>query len=262
MASTVKTNALKINVMPEDVHSHFINNGLIQENQLYLVEDNTMVLTDTGTVVSQHADFAEVAEWSDGNPTGEDRIGYFVSISSCASGISMSKATSTSDIRGVTMARPGFAANASIDKYDSNGNLLSKFNYVGFAGFVPVIDNGTCEVQGRCMSSDDGTAVPSPNNMGYQVIDRIDSTHILILVEPQADMLVRVRSDITNIENILMNIDYDKLLAFDVNEIVIGKDTTGDDSENEPGDNTGETPSEDATSSKLGTGKLGYMILG
>ena len=201
MANTVKSDSLKINIMPEDVHSHFINNNLIQENQLYLVEDDTMVLTNTGTVVSKFADYAEVAEWADGNPNNEDRIGYFVSISSCVSGISMSKATSESDIRGVTMERPGFAANATVDKYDSNGNLLQKFNYVGFAGFVPVIDNGTCTVQGRCVSSDEGTAVPSPNNMGYQVIERIDNAHILILVEPQADMLVRIRNDMSTVES-------------------------------------------------------------
>lgn len=42
----------------------------------------------------------------------------------------------------------------------------------------------------------------------------------------------------------LLNIDYDTILAFDTNEIVIGNATSG------------------ATSAKLGSGILGYMVLG
>ena len=60
-----------------------------------------------------------------------------------------------------------------------------------------MIDNGTCAVNGRCMPADDGTAVPSSNNMGYQVIERIDDTHVLVLVELQADMMVRIKEDVT-----------------------------------------------------------------
>jgi len=205
MATTVKSNSLKINIMPEEVYSHHVINDLINDNELYLVEDNTLLLTDEGTVVSQFADYSEVAEWPDGNPENEDRIGYFVSVSTCATGISMVKATSISDIRGVTMLNPGFAANASRDKFGDDGRLLPKFDYVAFAGFVPVIDKGRCSVQSRCVSDDDGTAIPSPNDMGYQVMERIDADHVLIMVEPQADMMVRIRSDMTDIQEQLIN---------------------------------------------------------
>ena len=156
-----------------------------------------------GTVISANADFAEVGEWSDGNPDAEDRIGYFVSIDTSEPGKTMVKATSTSDVRGVTITRSAFSANASSDKYDEDGNLLSKYNYVCFAGFATVIDNGTCEVNGKCMPADDGTAVPSSNSMGYQVIERIDETHILVLVEPQADMMVRIKDDISDLQTLL-----------------------------------------------------------
>lgn len=152
---------------------------------------------NNGTVISANADFAEVGEWSDGNPDAEDRTGYFASVDTSEPGKTMVKATSTSDVRGVTMKQPAFAANASVDKYDSEGNLLRQYDYVCFAGFAPVIDNGTCAVNGRCMPADDGTAVPSSNNMGYQVIERIDDTHVLVLVELQADMMVRIKEDVT-----------------------------------------------------------------
>ena len=207
MAYTVKSNSLKINVMPEEVFNHFQNNNKINDNEIYLIEDDTLLMSEAGTVLSRHADYAEVAEWPDGNINNEDRTGFFVSIDTCDTGISMMKATSTSDIRGVTMRYPGFAANADPSKYSKDGMLLPKYNYVAFAGFVPIIDKGRCTVRKRCVSDDDGTAIPSPNDMGYQVIERIDSTHVLILVEPQADMMVRIKSDVEEINNKLSNQD-------------------------------------------------------
>lgn len=153
-----------------------------------------------GTLTSDNADFAEVVEWIDGNPDSEDRLGYFVCVSKTEIGITMTKATADSDVRGVTIASPAFAANASRDKYGEDGNLLNQYNYVAFAGFATVIDNGTCTVNGRCMPDDNGCAVPSSNTMGYQVIERVDDTHILILVEPNVDMLNRIKDDIEALE--------------------------------------------------------------
>lgn len=156
------------------------------------------VKTSDGTIISQNADYAEVGEWVDGNPDSEDRIGYFVAVDTGTSDITIGKATSTSDVRGVTVSTPAFSGNCSYDKFDDNGNLLKQYSYVAVMGIVPVIDNGTCTVNGRCMPSDDGTAIPSDNNLGYHVIDRIDDIHILITVEPGADMIQRIKNDIKN----------------------------------------------------------------
>lgn len=186
-------------------------------------------LKNNGTVISENADFAEVGEWSDGNPNNEDRIGYFVSVDNSEPGKTMVKATSSSDVHGVTMLHPGFSGNASADKYDSEGNLLKQYDYVGFAGFVPVIDNGTCTVNGRCMPSDDGTAIPSPNNMGYQVIERIDDTHVLILVEPQADMMVRIKEDVTANKKSISELNDKKITKFYASNL---GNTTLNDSDN------------------------------
>ena len=166
-----------------------------------VVEDITVIrhyssqVLPNGTVVSSNADFAEVAMWSDKNPDNEDRLGYFVSVSKTEDGITMTKATSTSGVRGVTISHPAFSANASDDKFE-NEELKKEYDYVAFAGFGTVIDNGTCTVNGRCMPDDNGCAVPSNNSMGYQVIERVDDTHVLILVEPNADMLNRIKTDI------------------------------------------------------------------
>lgn len=168
-------------------------------------EDIGAAAATNGTVLSQNADYAEVGQWADGNPNSENRIGYFVSIDDTQAGTTIIKATSTKDVRGVVVTAPAFSGNCSADKFDSNGNLLKQYAYVAVMGLVSVIDNGTCTINERCMPNDSGTAVPSSNNLGYQVIDRIDDTHILIAVEPGADMIQRIRTDVAGFQNDVAN---------------------------------------------------------
>jgi hypothetical protein len=156
----------------------------------------------TGTIISGNADYAEVGEWEDGNPDAEDRLGYFVAIAAVEDNtIKIRKATSEDDVKGVTVFNPAFSGNAAAEKYISDGVLYPQYSYVGLMGIVSVIDNGTCTVGGRCMPANDGTAVPSSNNMGYGVLERIDASHVLIAVEPGADMIQRIKTDIKDIEN-------------------------------------------------------------
>lgn len=160
---------------------------------------NLGIETSGGTVTSQNADYAEIEEWADGNAGDEDRIGYFVAVDTSSAGTTIVKATSTADVRGVTVSAPAFSGNCASSKYDAEtGELLKQYDYVAVMGLVSVIDNGTCTINGRCMPSDDGTAVPSSNNLGYQVIDRIDSTHVLIAVEPGVDMIQRIKTDVAS----------------------------------------------------------------
>ena len=182
------------------------------------------MVTNDGTVVSQNADFGEVAEWGDGNPNNEDRTGYFVCADVPVHGIVMKKATSTDDVKGVTILAPAFAGNYSKDKVDSNGNLLPQYSYVAIIGFVPVIDNGTCEVGGRCMPDDNGCAVPSSNSMGYQVVNRIDENRVLIIIEPNGDMVQRVKTKIVEIQEDIGDIEtaLDSIIA--IQEELIGGD--------------------------------------
>lgn len=159
-------------------------------------------LTDvTNTVISPNADYAEVGEWADGNTGKENRLGYFVAIAEVGDNTTkIRKATSADDVRGVTVYNPAFSGNAAKAKYGADGELLPQYNYVGIMGIIPVIDNGRCSVNGRCMPADDGTAVPSTNNMGYAVLERVDATHVLIAVEPGADMVQRIRTDMEALE--------------------------------------------------------------
>lgn len=182
--------------------------------------------TDTGTVISQNADYAEVGQWVDGNVDNEDRIGYFVSIDNDTAGTTMVKATSNSDVRGVTVEAPAFSGNCSADKFDSNGKLLKQYSYVAVMGLVSVIDNGRCTINERCMPDDNGTAIPSTNNMGYQVIDRIDDTHILVAVEPGADMLNRIKAQTTQIQQSITAINNVESSTVNGNIKINGTETT------------------------------------
>lgn len=171
-----------------------------------LANKPTSVTDVTNTVISPNADYAEVGEWADGNPGAEDRLGYFVAVAEVGDNtIKIRKATSDDDVRGVSVYNPAFSGNASKDKYGADGELLAQYNYIGVMGIVKVIDKGRCTVNGRCMPGDDGTAIPSTNNMGYAVLERVDALHVLIAVEPGADMIQRVKSDIEDIEAQIKN---------------------------------------------------------
>lgn len=163
--------------------------GIIVEGTLYsdgdAVEQET---TNFNTVKSANTAYAEVYMWSDGNPDAEDRSGYFVTADTSRSGAMICKATASSEIRGVTMHNPGFASNAAHDKFDASGKLLKQFSYVALHGFVPVVDNGRCAVNKRCMPGNDGTAVPAKGSHGYLVVDRLDKDHAVIMLVELPDI--------------------------------------------------------------------------
>lgn len=154
-----------------------------------------------GTVISENADYAEIGWWLDGNPDNEDRTGYFVCIADDVHGTGMRKAKSTDDVRGVIVTDPAFAGGATADKFDENGQLLPKYDYIGIMGLVAVIDDGSCVVNERCMPNDEGIATASNNNLGYHVIERIDRRSILIAIEPNGDMVQRIKTEVEELQN-------------------------------------------------------------
>ena len=185
-----------------DTYAHIVGNGTSDttRSNAHTLDWNGNAWF-AGKVTSENANYAEVGQWVDGNTNDEDRIGYFVAIDDTTEGRTMVKATSTADVRGVTVDSPAFSCGYSADKADSNGELFKQYDYVAIMGIVPVIDNGTCTVNGRCMPADDGTAIPSTNNLGYQIIERIDSTRVMIALEPGVDMTQRIKTDIEELQN-------------------------------------------------------------
>lgn len=118
-----------------------------------------------------------IGEWSDGNPSGENRIGRFV--------------TSTNDNNKIKLASPdSYIAGVSED-YDGSTTMV-KVNPIGIS---VVEDDGTLVEGDKCMPSVDGKAEKSSSNLGYRVLDRVDSTHVQVLVVPNNDMINRIKID-------------------------------------------------------------------
>ena len=139
------------------------------------------------TVKSANPGYSEVLMWSDGNPEGEDRVGYFVAPDTARSAAMMKKAVSSDQVCGVSVSAPGFAANAPGGRYDDGGNLLPQYCYVGMLGFLPVIDKGTCAANSRCRPGEDGTAVPDDTQDGFLVVERLDENRVLIRLDQRLD---------------------------------------------------------------------------
>lgn len=181
------------------------------EKAIYDVDGNRLdnklnAISRNGVLTSSNADYAEIGIWADGNPNSELRVGKFVTIDTAEGGATISIANSRSDIVGVTVASPAFAANASDNKF-SNGRLLPEYAFVCLMGMAQIRDNGTCTVKGRCMPDDNGDAVPSSNDMGYQVISRIDDDSIIVAISPNGEMLQRIKTVITEISTKVDSMD-------------------------------------------------------
>lgn len=176
----------------------------------YFYIDNKFIKGDikvnkSGTIINSNNNFAGIGEWADGNPEKEDRLGYFVSVDENSKII---KANSGSKVWGVSINKPAISTDITEDKFEGN-DLKPRYAHIGWYGYIPVIDDGACVVGERCIPSDDGIAIPSTNNFGYQVISRINENHIVVLVEPQGDELQKTNVDIIkNADEILFLRDF------------------------------------------------------
>lgn len=157
------------------------------------------------------ADYAEMFEWTDGNPDNEDRRGLFVTLD----GERIRPANADDDyILGVVSATPSVIADAQTDDWgkkwktdvfgerllDENGAWILNEDFraeenesyvsrldrkewaaVGLVGKLIVVDDGTCEVNGYCSPANGGIAVKSET--GYRVLSRLDENHVKVLIK-------------------------------------------------------------------------------
>lgn len=173
----------------------------------------------TGAYNSTGADYAEMFEWLDGNPDGEDRRGRFVTLD----GEKIKLAESPEDdIIGVISAAASIIGDAHEDvwngmyltdifggavydepvigedgnwhryqtlnpDYDSTQEYIPRterkeWDAVGLMGKLVVVDDGTCQVNSYCVPAEGGIATASSDRVGYRVLSRLDDTHIKILM--------------------------------------------------------------------------------
>lgn len=152
------------------------------------------------TVKSSEPGFSQVFLWSDGNPMGENRLGYFVSADMHRSAAMITAADGTAPVLGVTTAIPGFAAAAGADRYDSSGKLSPGYQYVTMLGFAPVRDLGRCAVNGYCRPDKNGMAEPAVDG-GFYVAQRIDQQTVTVLLTADADLRIYTDRGLAQCQN-------------------------------------------------------------
>lgn len=171
----------------------------------YTFPSEMFAISINGTTISSMPGSGEVAVWEDGNPNKETRYGYFVNVTYGDNGLTIKKATSANDVYGVVVDRLGFAANCPADRLASTGYLKTDYGFICCSGFATVIDNGRCTVGGMCVPNSDGTAIPITNTVGFKVLDRVDSAHVLIFTEPSMGTINYFQDNINTINTNISN---------------------------------------------------------
>lgn len=190
-----------------------VGNGTSETNKsnaLRLATNGTLNIM--GNYSSSGANYAEYFEWLDGNPTGADRRGYFVTLDGENIKLIDKDITEDDFVLGAVSAFPGVIGNADEDwqgrwlkdEYGAliveNGSFVQNPNYdptqkyipraerkewdvVGMKGVIVVRDDGTCEVNGYCKPINGGIATKSTEHTRntYRVIKRVSENLIKIV---------------------------------------------------------------------------------
>ena len=195
---------------PKKIINILIGNGTSSSAKANSYRRNQDGTASGGTYSSSGADYAEYFEWEDENINNEDRRGLFVTLNKkkikLASkddnyilGIISGNPTVIgdcgdlywnkmwkSDIFGALIYSENTENHLVLNpEYDPNEEYIprserSEWDPVGLMGKLICIDDGTCEVNGYCYPSENGIGTKSDH--GYKVMDRIDDTHIQVLV--------------------------------------------------------------------------------
>ena len=178
---------------------------------IFTVEEFNGNVKAKGTITPGGADYAETYEWLDGNPDNEDRRGKFVTLE----GKFIRLADSEDDyILGAVSAVPSILGD-TYDLYwkgkyktdvfgsfilDEDDQLIiseefdpNKTYYpqstrkekspIGTHGKLVVVDDGTCKVNQYCKPAINGIGTYTDDKNYYRVIERLDDTHIRIVLK-------------------------------------------------------------------------------
>lgn len=186
-----------------------IGNGTSEDSK-----SNAMRITTNGDLfimgeyLTSGADYAEYFEWEDGNPSGDDRRGLFVTMS----GAKIKIASDGDYILGVVSAFPGIIGNADEawqgrwlkDEYGAlivqNGSFVENPDYDPSQKYIPrserkewdaiglncvltVRDDGSCVSNGYCKPKNGGIATKTNEytQNTYRVIERVNKNLVKIV---------------------------------------------------------------------------------
>lgn len=152
---------------------------------------------------SSESGLSEFRKWNDGNPSMEDRAGYFVKLVTGTDNIDI--CTDKDDVYGVTVINSGFVGNQiQSDKSDD-----PSYSMVGIAGALRVRTDGTARNGEYVVPDATGIATFSENGCGYKVISQGSYStypYVTIAVTPQNDKLSKVYGMLTEADGTLGNL--------------------------------------------------------
>ena len=152
---------------------------------------------------SSESGLSEFRKWNDGNPSMEDRAGYFVKLVTGTDNIDI--CTDKDDVYGVTVINSGFVGNQiQSDKSDD-----PSYSMVGIAGALRVRTDGTARNGEYVVPDSTGIATFSENGCGYKVISQGSYStypYVTIAVTPQNDKLSKVYGMLTEADGTLGNL--------------------------------------------------------
>lgn len=146
---------------------------------------------------------SEFRKWNDGNPSMENRAGYFVKLVTGTENIDI--CTDKDDVYGVTVINSGFVGNQiQSDKSDD-----PSYSMVGIAGALRVRTDGTARNGEYVVPDATGIATFSENGCGYKVISQGSYStypYVTIAVTPQNDKLSKIYGMLTEADGTLGNL--------------------------------------------------------
>lgn len=227
IANVISESATDKLTIGKGTYSGYISDGNITRANCFRVT-NTGVYA-SGDFNASGADYAEMFEWADGNPDGEDRAGRFVTLD----GAKIRLAGPEDDyIIGVVSGNPSVVGDVHDDQWQGmylydvfgrplwedveipdrtghNGAVIDpahtehrqrlnpdydntqkyiprserpEWDAVGLLGKLVAVDDGGCEANGWCTVGAGGIAVRADSRTRYRVMERLDESHVRILI--------------------------------------------------------------------------------
>lgn len=200
------------------------------------LQENLYALGATERVYASSNGLGEFRRWHDGNPSGEDRSGYFVSIAPGTDEIEICDATG--DVYGISVHNSGFIGNQDDGYYKGKDLLKNNANdpsyaVVGIVGAMRVRTDGTARNGEHVVPNAYGEATLSDNDYGYKVLSQgsyPSYNYVTIAITPQSDALSRLQSSVAggDLGEILIKIEnIDK----DIGDLEIKVDASTEDIE-------------------------------
>lgn len=174
-------------------------------------------------IYSSENGVAEFREWKDGNPSWDDRTGYFVKLVADAStGIEkVAICTDDDDVYGVAVKNSGFVGNQTVGDQSDNPS----YAMVGIVGLLRVRTDGTAIAGDYIVPDKEGKATKSDNDCGYKVVSTgsyPSYEYVSIAVTPQNDKISRIYGALMKADNSLGSVIVElEEIKDDVNKVVV-----------------------------------------